>query len=372
MLIGRNQMKLKSLNPVSNQLLTSLEDMVCNIEIHSNFCICHPDYQAYTLLDETVTRFEKISAVLKHKYLGVLLRNFLYGIYYNGSLRTPLSLQSNSGSLAPHQNLENNSVLGIDRDFYERLHASNCSTGYFDPGWQVLLQNPDGTLAVTKGGLILHVENSFHLQPTVQYATISDFIDIRMPKNRVQNGFYVAVSNVGQERQHNRDGESGAARIYFHLTSEGAVAVMEILTEQLNKAAIPFTFKVLYNPSEYGRYDSGVLYFECRHYQVVREVLKAIYRANRLHFRTETPLFTKVLAPGMSLAEEPNSKFSARESFGMNRCQIVANGLMEAWLNGKNSPKERMDTISQNFCRLGIKLHRPYLNANSEDIYSAL
>ena len=359
-------------NPISKQLPLSLEAMVVNIEIHPNFSICHPDYRAYALPAETVNRFEEFSAELKHKYLGLLIRNFIYGIYYNGYLRSSLSLQSDLVSLASHQNLENNRSLGIDRDFFERLHASNCSIGHSDPGWQVLLQKPDGTLAVTKGGLTLHVENNVHLQPGVEFAAAGNFVDIRMPKNRVQNGFYVAVSNSGQERQHHRDDCPGTARIYFHLTPEGAVAVMQALTQQLNDAAIPFTFKVLYNPAEYVRYDSGVLYFECQHYEVVREALKEIYRANQSHFRESIPLFTKMLAPGVSVAEEPNSKFAERESFGMNRCRIVASSLLEAWQNGNNSPAERMDAIRQNFSRLGIELLRPYLNANSADIYEPL
>ena len=363
---------MTSLNPFSHQLLASVEDIVSNIELHSNFCIRHPDYQPFALPAEAVVRFQKIPEQLKNKYLCLLLRNFLYGIYYNGSLRPILSLNANSANLALHQNLENNTLLGIDREFYERLHASNCSTGYFDHGWQVMQQETDGTLAVTKGGLTLHVERECHLQPSEQSATVDDLVAIRMPKNLVQNGFYVAVSNVGQEKQGNNDGYSQTARIYFNLNPEGAVAVTESLTGQLNEAAIPFTFKVLYNPSEYGRYDSGVLYFECSHYQVVREVLQAVYRANRFHFQTEVPLLTKLLAPGMSLAEEPNFKFAAQESFGMNRCRILANGLLEVWQNGKNSPEERMESIRQHFSRLGIELQRPYLNANSEDIYSAL
>ncbi|MDJ0904283.1 MAG: T3SS effector HopA1 family protein [Xenococcus sp. MO_188.B8] len=107
-------------------------------------------------------------------------------------------------------------------------------------------------------------------------------------------------------------------------------------------------------------------------YNIIREVLQTVYRENRFYFQPEVPLFSKLLTPGMSLAEEPNYKFAAQESFGMNRCQIVANGLMAAWQNGKNSPEELTESIRQEFSRLGIELQRPYLNANSEDIYEAL
>jgi hypothetical protein len=185
----------------------------------------------------------------------------------------------------------------------------------------------------------------------------------------VQNGFYMAVGNVGLNRLDHSKSPPMTVRIYFNLTPEGAVAVMGSLTRQLNKKAIPFSFKVLYNPKDYGRYDSGVLYFDKSDYEVVRQVLQTVYGEVRSHFQDEVPLFTMQLAPGLGLAEEPNQKFADQESFGMNRCQIVANGLLEAWYKGDDSPEERMKAILQYFSLLEIDWQRVYLNTNSEDIY---
>jgi hypothetical protein len=161
-------------------------------------------------------------------------------------------------------------------------------------------------------------------------------------------------------------------RIYFNLTPEGAVTVMGSLTRRLNEKAIPFNFKVLYNPKNYGRHDSGVLYFDKSDYEGVREVLQALYRENQAYFQPEVPLFTMPLAPGLGLAEEPDQKFAQKESFGMNRCQIVANGLLDAWHQGNNLREERMNAIIRQFTRLGLDLQHPYLNANSENIYCSL
>ena len=91
-----------------------------------------------------------------------------------------------------------------------------------------------------------------------------------------------------------------------------------------------------------------------------------------MHFQPEIPLFTKQLAPGLGLAEEPDYKFGPQESFGRNRCQIIANGLMEAWHKGDELPYSRMDAIVQHFSLLGIDWRRAYLNASSEDIYTPL
>lgn len=53
----------------------------------------------------------------------------------------------------------------------------------------------------------------------------------------------------------------------------------------------------------------------------------------------------------------------------MNRCQILANGLLNAMQNGDNSPDSRIKAIFEEFNRLGIDLQYTYLNADSENIY---
>lgn len=351
----------------TGRLLDALQDIVSKVQIQSDFCIRHPDYKPFELPPEVVARFQQMPGDIQQKYLSLQLRSFLYGIYYNGSMRTALSPEASSNPLP--LDLENNTFLGVDLGFYNRLHESNSGTGYFDPGWYVLREESDGSLVVTKGDLRLHIERDRHLPTAQQAAVVGDSVPIRMPKNRVQNGFYMAVGDGGLNRLDHSEGHPVTVRIYFNLTPQGAVAVMGNLTRQLNEMAIPFSFKFLYNPKDYGRHDSGVLYFDKSDYEAVRQVLQTVYGENESHFQAEVPLFTMQLAPGLGLAEEPDQKFADRESFGMNRCQIVANGLLEAWHHGDDSPEGRMKAILQQFSLLGIDLHSAYLNANSEDIY---
>jgi hypothetical protein len=360
------------LEAVPNPLLASLQDIANNVQIQSNFCIIHPNYKPLELPAEVVARFQRLPLELQQKYLNLQLRSFLYGIYYNGSMQATLAPEDETSSVALLPNLENNTFLGMNLAFYERLHRSNFGRGYFDPGWQVLRQESDGALAVKKGELTLHIERDRHLIPSQQSAEIGDVVAIRMPKNLMQNGFYMAVSNAGLHNWSYSNSNPTTIRIYFHLTPEGAVAVMASLTQQLNEIKIPFSFKVLYNPAGYNRYDSGVLYFERCQYPIVRYVLQEIYTENQAHFKPQIPLFTKQLSPGLAVAEEPNHKFSEQESFGMNRCQIVANGLLEARHKGDNSSDSRMNAILQQFFLLKIDWQCPYLNANSEDIYTPL
>ena len=351
-------------------LWDTLQDIVSKVKIQSNFCIRHPDYKPFELSAEIVTRLEQMPLEFQNRYRSLQLRSFLYGIYYNGSMRTGLAADTDSN--LRQLDLENNTFLGVDRAFYNRLHQSNNGIGYFDRGWYVFRKDNDGRLVVNKNGLKLHIEREAHLQPSQQNAIVGDSVAIRLPKNLLQNGFYMAIGNGGQYSLNHSDSHPAIVRIYFNITPEGSVAIMAALTRLLNEISIPFSFKVLYNPGDYGSYDSGVLYFEKKNYEAIRLALQAVYSKNQAHFQPEIPLFTKPLAWGLGIAEEPNCKFTDRESFGMNRCQIVANSLVQAWQNGDDSPEARMNGIIENFSHLGIDWQYAYLNANSEDIYIPL
>ena len=355
------------LNNCSHRLQTILEDIVNQVEIRADFSVRHPDYQPLELHEEAKTRFQKMPEQMQQKFLSLQLRSFLYGIYYSGAMRQALALDAEENNLP--LDLENNTVLGIDLEFYNRLDKSNTSQGYFEPGWLILKEEEDGSLIVKKSSLKLHIERDKHLQPSERYAVVGDTVSIKMPKNLVQNGFYMSVSNT---RVNLPQDESCIVRIYFNLTPEGAIAVMGSLTQQLNDRNIPFDFKVLYNPQDYQRHDSGVLYFDKSNYEQIHQILQEIYQENQAHFKAEVPLFTLQLAPGLALAEEPEQKFAEKESFGLNRCQIIANGLLDAWYQDKNLPDEKMQCIFEQFSLSGIDSSHTYLNAGSEDIYLKL
>jgi len=356
-------------NNFSGTLKTVLQDIIDRVEIRGDFSVRHPDYKPLELPEEASARFQQMPEQMQRKFLSLQLRSFLYGIYYSGAMREALALDTDVEDNELALDLENNTVLGVDLEFYHRIHSSNAGEGYFEPGWLVIDREDDHLLVVTKGGLKLHVERDRHLQSTEQDAVVGDKVSIKMPKNRVQNGFYMSISNTRVDSAAN---QSVLIRIYFNLTPDGAVAVMSSLTQHLNALNISFDFKVLYNPQDYNRHDSAVLYFTKDNYEQVHQILQGIYLENQSHFKPEVPLFTLELAPGLALAEEPDQKFAAKESFGMNRCQIIANGLLEAWYQNKNSPEEKMQCILSQFVSLGIDINRTYLNADAEDIYTTL
>jgi hypothetical protein len=313
------------LSQLPRKLQISLDNIVNNLQIESFYSIQHPEYNLVSLPESVISRFQNLPLDIQHKHLSIQLRNFLYSAYYNGSWH------NSSNADDQMNNLSNNSLFGIDLTFYEKLHNRNTGIGYWSKNWLVVNEEAD-----------------------------------KMPKNLVQNGFYMAVSNLGT--QDHQD----ILRIYFNISPEGTVSVMENLTKQLNKIAIPFSFKALYNPDEYGRYDSAVLYFNKHEYQNIYSVLQSLYLENKSYFSPQVPLFTKALAPGLGCAEEPENKLAEKESFGTNRCQMIANGLINAWQIGNNQPEQRIRAIFEQFALHKIKIQYPYLNTHSEDIYTPL
>jgi HopA1 effector protein family len=354
-------------DPIAHlKLMGVLEDIARNIEIGDDFAIHHPEYKSLEIPVDAVPRFQQMSAQIKQKFLSLQLRSFLYGIYYNGSMRSSLAKDTPEHTF--QLDLENSTLMGIDTIFFERLHNNNCGTGYFDRDWTILAVADDESLVVKKGGLKLHIDREKHLRASEQQARVGEVVAIKLPKNMMQNGFYMAIGDLGFDRQ-----QAGAilVRIYFNLTPDGAIVVMNSLTQMLNEAKVVFSFKVLYNPQDYQRSDAGVLYFDKRDYATVSDILALIYIQYRSHFLPHIPLFTKQLAIGLGLAEEPDIKFAERESFGMNRCQIVADGLLTAFYEGQDSEAEIMSAILTRFSLGGIDLHHPYLNSGSENIYHA-
>ncbi|MTJ29595.1 T3SS effector HopA1 family protein [Aphanizomenon sp. UHCC 0183] len=342
------------------ELQTALQNIVDYLEIKSFYSIKHPDYKLLELPESVIARFKNLSLDIQQKHLSIQLRNFLYSAYYNGSWHDFSSADTQIN------NLSNNSLFGMDLAFYERLHTSNTGGGYWSKNWLVVNEEEDGCLAVQKNGLTLHIQRDLYLSEIDKSANVGDLVAIKMPKNLVQNGFYMAVSNLGT--QDNQD----IVRIYFNVSPEGAASVMDNVTREFNNMQVAFSFKALYNPDEYRRYDSAVLYFNKHEYKTIYPILQKVYLENRDSFSQEVPLFTKPLAPGLSCAEEPEDKFGEKESFGTNRCQMIANGLIAAWQGGNNHPESRMKAIFEQFALHKIKLEYPYLNAHSEDIYTPL
>lgn len=178
----------------------------------------------------------------------------------------------------------------------------------------------------------------------------------------IQPGFYYVYGEAASEP----DSEMDLVRLYFNVSDAGSPTLVHHLAAALNRYGVPFRFKALARRSAYVRSDSAVLYVNRRFFRIAAELVELEVSPRIAPFvRPETPLFTLPLAPGIALAEDPETG----ESFGMARCRLLAEGVWRAKEEGARTLDERMDAVARHFSAAGISLERPYLNAGSIDRY---
>ena len=348
-----------------------LEDIVNKIQIESSkFRISHSEFPPVEIPSATVVQLQKMSQEIQYKCLKSHLLGFIHSIYFEG---LPL-IKVDQETKTNEQFLQKIAFSEVDWEFYEQLDISNKGKGWFHPGFRIIGQEADGTLAAVFDKMILNIQPERHLPLAQQSATLNDDeIDVLLPSSYIYgymyraNGDFLGYLPPEETSPH-------AVFAYLNFRPEAAVSAMKFLTEKLNVDEVPFIFEVLHNPLNYKGYKSGILKFLSYHYkEFILPVLQTIYTENKSHFQTQVPLFTKILAPGIGLAEQPYLELKSElQDFGMNRCEIVTNVLLEAHQNGDESPEARMKYITQHFERLGIDLERPYLKPGSEDIYTPL
>jgi hypothetical protein len=344
-------------------LLELLQDIAQHVRIEENGSISHSVHGQVQPDD----RFESLPPILQQRFLSLQLRNFLYDIYFSGTRTHATETCCFADTARGDTPLENNRAWGINLDFFTALRENNSGQGFGDPDWLVIGQDEDGLVAVQKQELTLYLIPGQHLYPLEQSTAIGATVTVKMPHNRLQNGCYIAVGDAGLIEPEDTEQR---VNIFFNLVAEGAASVMQIMTTHLNTLQIPFTFKLPYDPLDYDRQDTAILCFHKPQYPLVWQALNAIYGQTRSHFRAAVPFCTKPLAPGIALAEEPDSKFSAQETFGTHRCQLIANGLLEA--QGEGAIEFRLVAILNQFYEAALELEYAHLNAGAEDIYEPL
>ncbi|WP_373527203.1 T3SS effector HopA1 family protein [Nostoc sp.] len=351
------------------QLLKILQHIASNLKITaSDLHLTYANFPTIEIPTATLAQLQKMPQQIQYKCLNLQMLRLIYSIYCEGSPVTEVSEEFQMNDLI----LKKIASVEVDWEFYEQLESNNIGKGWFHPDYRVLREEADGSLAVQYDGVIIHIQRNHHLPLTNQSAMVGDLVSIWSPSSYLQQDFYLVMGDASGDFGHPANFSNQAVLVYFNFSHEAAIAAMKCVTTRLNAMNVPFTFKVLYNPLKYKRYDSGILRFDNVEYKLVWEVLKTIYTENKSHFQPQTPLFTKVLAPGIGLAEHPDRQFRYQESFGINRCQIVANALLEAHTNGDESPESRMKYILKYLDKFRIDIEHPYLNPNSEDIYTPL
>ena len=130
-------------------LQETLDDIVGNIQIESSeFRISHSHYPPLETPAATVAQLQKMPRQTQDKYLNSQLLEFIYSIYFEGSRIREVS----PGIKTNEQILQEIDSRGIDWEFYEQLDRNNDGRGWFHPGYRIIRQEADGSLAAEFDG----------------------------------------------------------------------------------------------------------------------------------------------------------------------------------------------------------------------------
>ncbi|HYP21592.1 MAG TPA: T3SS effector HopA1 family protein, partial [Chloroflexia bacterium] len=254
--------------------------------------------------------------------------------------------------------------------YLQALSEANSGRGYWERGWQVVAAGENKVLAGKQGLHLVARPDEYRaigtgVAPGAQ-------VELLFPKElpSISPGYYMAVGDAegSEDVGASGDGAEGLVRLYWHVSPDGAVELMRYATGILNEAALPFRLKVLNDPTSFTRCDAGILYVSKSHYGQVASLLGSIYQAIAPNVREGTPALTKRLAPGLGVAEDPEGG----ASFGLHRCNILAEGLVRAYERGARSLPDRLAVVEETFAEHGINLDAPYLNPGSDDDYMPL
>ncbi len=247
--------------------------------------------------------------------------------------------------------------------FVISLSAANAGRGCREPGWTIRTVH-DGELAVERDGL--HV----WIRPEDTYASPHERLEpgdqryVQFPKEflKMSPGFYMALGNEGLTVHP----ATPIVRFYWNLRSNGAPRLVGAATRVLNRERVPFRLKVISDPEGFTRCDAGVLYVERHDYLRVAQAVHGIYAGLAADMKPATPVFTKRLAPGLALAEEPAR---SADSFGTHRCGLLAEAIIRAYEQKTEAIQDRMEVLAACFGEEGLSLRTPFLNAGSVDDY---
>lgn len=254
-------------------------------------------------------------------------------------------------------------------DMNAELSAANPGRERWDHGWQVFQALPNGVIQAHKQGRSQMFLPGQYVAaaaaPGAPHAPIANGAVVRVylakEMRNFQDGFYIALGEQVQPYYE----QASLVRLYWNIRPEGAVPTVRELIARFNRFQVPFRFKCLAYRELYDRFDAAVLFVGRRRWDITALLLAELYPRLERHLRPDVPSFTKRLAAGLALAEDPGSQ----DSFGTSRCGLVALGVWQAYQRGLQTESARHDEIAAAFTRAGVSLSKPWLNPGSVDNY---
>jgi type III HopA1-like effector protein len=244
--------------------------------------------------------------------------------------------------------------------FLAQLYAANPIPPRYEDGWTVARYDPNGFVLVR--GMQQRVAALAEIVPLG--GGLAPGMPVRVPAQRealtAPYGHYVITGRAIHDAKTGRQ-----VRFYWNVGPGGAATFLREIGARLERRRIPFQAKVPAHPQGYGRTDAGVLYLGDDDVQAARDAIGATYHALRSALRPQIPLFTREIAPGLAFGESPPTW----DSFGMHRCDLIAEGLHRAFASGASGDDARLAAVRDRLIAYGFDLDRFERNPTSHYPY---
>lgn len=294
---------------------------------------------------EIASNFSKSSNKLLDESFIDDLSNVLYRQWYTKSNA------KKTFELLPHE------------DWAQVFRTAHTGTYRWEKDWRVLKVSSSGRIiAIHKGEeRMLYPGDYIAFTRAGILPALGSTIDVVARRDTIESqpGFWIAYSSTWSQIS------GSLVRIYWNINPEGAIYLAKEISAKIPDD-IPYSFKLPIEATGYKRSDVAVLYFESNQFDGLKTTLKSIYSTMIPFLYPEVPEFTKILELGVGVSEDPSIEL---ESFGMNRCRLIAEGYISAVKLYPNN-RLKIETSVQNYLiKSGIDLSSPHLNKGSNNDY---
>lgn len=150
-------------------------------------------------------------------------------------------------------------------------------------------------------------------------------------------------------------------RFYVHVRRNGAERFMRRATARLNRVGLAFRLKVVDDPDGFDRCDTGVFAFQRADRARSLPEVMGLCTVLADDIDPGTPAVTRRISEGVAFAEDPGGG----QSFGADRCRLIAEALVTAHEEGETSLGARVGRVGERLRAAGTSLEAPYLGPDS-------
>lgn len=231
----------------------------------------------------------------------------------------------------------------------------------WDTGWSYVGRSRDSHLVRSSKGIDFSVSETGIRPRRGDALRVGSNVEVLIPADRwsLSPGFMLFS---GERPLHPRSAGIRRTRLYLDLDVEDARRVIG-LCRRFNEARIPFTLKVAGHPDAYDRCDTVILFVGRDDYRRASELLIEEAAGSGITPRPPVPAFTRRLASGIAVADDPH----VAESFGETRCRLLAAGILRAHDAGDSVLESRLREIERTFLAEGVSLDSAHLEPGSAE-----